>query len=452
MSFPRYPEYKDSGVEWLGTVPVHWDLVPLKQVITRIESGTSVNAIDTPAGDGELGVLKTSCVYHGHFDADENKAVIPDEYDRVACPVTAGTLVVSRMNTPDLVGAAGVVHVSHENLFLPDRLWQVHFDGADPNFVHHWTHTPAYRAQVEMACAGTSSSMQNLGQDQFRCFVIPRPSYSEQTAIATFLDRETSKIDALVAEQEKLIALLQEKRQAVISHAVTKGLDPNVPMKDSGVEWLGEVPGHWEVKRLKQLCDEPLKYGANEAAELDDPSLPRFVRITDVTESGALRDETFRSLPREIAEPFLLREGDVLLARSGGTVGKSFMYQRHWGEACFAGYLIRVRLSQRLCVPQWLNYFCRTDSYWGYVLGSQIQSTIQNVSAEKYANMFLPVPSIEEQQLVIAFLDQATSKIDDLVTEARTAITLLQERRTALISAAVTGQIDVRSIASREVA
>ena len=221
---PNVP-MKDSGVEWLGEVPGHWDLAPLKQVITRIESGTSVNAIDTPAGIGELGVLKTSCVYHGHFDADENKAVIPDEYDRVACPVTAGTLIVSRMNTPDLVGAAGVVHASHENLFLPDRLWQVHFDGAHPDFVHHWTHTPPYRAQVEMACAGTSSSMQNLGQDQFRGFVIPRPPLSEQTAIATFLDRETTKLDTLMAEARTAITLLQERRTALISAAVTGQID-----------------------------------------------------------------------------------------------------------------------------------------------------------------------------------------------------------------------------------
>ena len=225
MSFPKYPRYKDSGVHWLGEVPEHWTVSPLKKVISRIESGTSVNAIDTPAGHEELGVLKTSCVYRGFFDAEENKAVVPEEYDRVACPVTAGTLIVSRMNTPELVGAAGVVHTSYKNLFLPDRLWQVHFVSAIPDFVHHWTRTPSYRAQVEMACAGTSSSMQNLGQDEFRCFVLALPPPEEQTAIATFLDRETAKLDTLMTEAHTAITLLQERRTALISAAVTGQID-----------------------------------------------------------------------------------------------------------------------------------------------------------------------------------------------------------------------------------
>ncbi|MDD2177715.1 restriction endonuclease subunit S [Acidovorax sp. D2M1] len=450
MSFPRYPDYKDSGVAWLGLVPEHWIVIPLKRDIEFVTSGARGWA-ENYADDGDLflriGNLTRDSI---RLDlSDTQRVVVPDGAEVDRTQVQAGDILFS---ITAYLGSVAVVPAGLGRAFVSQHVALVR-----PSKKHCLSEWLAYVAisyvgKTHLETTGYGGTKVQLSLADVTSLPIIVPPIDEQQAIATFLDRETAKIDALVAEQEKLIALLQEKRQAVISHAVTKGLDPSVPMKDSGVEWLGEVPGHWEVKRLKQLCDEPLKYGANEAAELDDPSLPRFVRITDVTESGALRDETFRSLPREIAEPFLLREGDVLLARSGGTVGKSFMYQRHWGEACFAGYLIRVRLSQRLCVPQWLNYFCRTDSYWGYVLGSQIQSTIQNVSAEKYANMFLPVPSIEEQQLVIAFLDQATSKIDDLVTEARTAITLLQERRTALISAAVTGQIDVRSIASREVA
>lgn len=214
MSLPKYPEYKDSGVAWLGEVPTHWEAVSLKRVIEAIESGVSVNSIDTPAAEGELGVLKTSCVYRGEFDHAENKAVVAGEHDRLACPVRGGTVIVSRMNTPDLVGAAGMARQSHKNLFLPDRLWQIHFRGAVPAYVHFWCQTPSYRAQVQSACAGTSSSMQNLSQDEFRSFILPSPPLPEQTAIATFLDRETAKIDGLIAEQEKLIALLKERRSA----------------------------------------------------------------------------------------------------------------------------------------------------------------------------------------------------------------------------------------------
>jgi type I restriction enzyme S subunit len=154
MSFPRYHSYRESGVEWLGDVPAHWAVVPFKHVIQRIESGTSVNAVDTPAANGERGVLKTSCVYSGEFNAAENKAILPEEYDRASCPVRAGTLIVSRMNTPDLVGAAGLVRAEAEELYLPDRLWQLHIKNCEPAFVHFWTATAAYRSQVSNVLLG----------------------------------------------------------------------------------------------------------------------------------------------------------------------------------------------------------------------------------------------------------------------------------------------------------
>ena len=137
MSLPRHGEYKDSGVAWFDKVPTHWEPSVLKRIVSRVESGVSVNAVDEPADANTFGVLKTSCVYGGQFDPRENKAVLPDEVDRVACPVIAGALIVSRMNTPALVGAAGLVLNSDENLYLPDRLWQVHFSGAEPKFIHY---------------------------------------------------------------------------------------------------------------------------------------------------------------------------------------------------------------------------------------------------------------------------------------------------------------------------
>ena len=221
---PRAP-MKPSGVEWLGDVPEHWEVVPLKHVITQIESGVSVNASDQPASETELGVLKTSCVYTGQFDANENKAVIETEIDRVACPLKAGTLIVSRMNAPELVGAAGLVKVAPQNIFLPDRLWQVSFFSAIPAFVHYWTQSVYYRTQIRVVCAGTSSSMQNLGQDQFRSFSFPNPPIDEQTQIAAFLDTETAKFDTLTTEAQRAIALLQERRTALISAAVTGQID-----------------------------------------------------------------------------------------------------------------------------------------------------------------------------------------------------------------------------------
>jgi type I restriction enzyme S subunit len=222
-----YPDVpmKDLGIEWLGQVPDHWSVGPVKRVIQAVESGTSVNAADEPADEGSLGVLKTSCVYTGNFRPEENKTVVDEERGRVSCPLKAGALIVSRMNTPDLVGAAGFVQFAPENIFLPDRLWQIVMKDCDGRFIHFWTRTANYRAQVEAACTGTSSSMKNLGQDQFGMFSFAVPPLSEQTAIVTYLDSEVGKLDTLTAEAQKAISLLQERRSALISAAVTGQID-----------------------------------------------------------------------------------------------------------------------------------------------------------------------------------------------------------------------------------
>ena len=216
---------KDSGIEWLGEVPRHWDVKPLKHGISFIESGVSVNAIDVPATGDEIGVLKTSAVYTGQFRSEENKAIVQEERERASCPVKAGCLIVSRMNTPDLVGAAGLVMQDAPNLFLPDRLWQVHLGALMPTFAHLWTQSRSYRAQVQLACAGTSSSMQNLSLDEFKSFICPFPPLTEQAALAEQVAETLMNYDNLMAEAQAAIALLQERRAALISATVTGKID-----------------------------------------------------------------------------------------------------------------------------------------------------------------------------------------------------------------------------------
>lgn len=211
----------------IGSVPIHWSVSRLKWGITKIESGTSVNAHDIPVkGTDEVGVLKTSCVYTGEFDPSKNKKVNVEDLHRVACPVQANTLIVSRMNTPQLVGAAGYAVRNEPNIYLPDRLWQVYFhESWEARFVHFWTQTRLYRAQVEAVCMGTSSSMQNIGQDDLRNFILHLPPKEEQREIVDYLKTATSDIDAAIADAREAIALSQERRAAVISAAVTGKID-----------------------------------------------------------------------------------------------------------------------------------------------------------------------------------------------------------------------------------
>jgi type I restriction enzyme S subunit len=213
---------------------------------------------------------------------------------------------------------------------------------------------------------------------------------------------------------------------------------PYPAYRHSGVEWLGRIPAHWEAKRLKFVAATPLAYGANESAETNDANLPRFIRITDIKSDGSLHDDTFRSLPEEVARPFLLKDGDLLLARSGATVGKTFMYRPSWGRACHAGYLIRCRVNRAAAIPEFVSYFATSAQYWGWLSSVFIQATIQNVSAEKYANLWLPTPPLPEQTAITEFLDRHTGEIDALVKKKERLIELLQEKRTALISHAVT--------------
>ena len=209
--------------------------------------------------------------------------------------------------------------------------------------------------------------------------------------------------------------------------------------KDSGVEWLGEIPREWIPIRLKHLLLESLVYGANEAAEDDNPKNPRYIRITDMNSDGSLDSDTFRSLPMHVAENYLLKDGDILLARSGATVGKSFYYKSDFGICCFAGYLIRARPNKTKLSGKFAYWFFQSDSYWKYVAGSQIKATIQNVSAEKYGYLYLSLPKkIEEQTQISNFLDHETAKIDSLIEKQQQLIQLLKEKRQAVISHAVT--------------
>ncbi len=267
------------------------------------------------------------------------------------------------------------------------------------------------------------------------------PEISAQRLIANYLDRETARIDGLIAEKERMLALLEEKRTALISSVVTRGLDPSTPLKPSGQEWLGDIPVNWKLWRLKHLASEPLSYGANEAALEDNPEWPRFVRITDIAVDGSLRDETFKSLSPEIAEPFLLNDGDLLFARSGATVGKSFIYRPSWGIACFAGYLIRFRCDVRKALPDYLNLYAQSAAYWHQVLTGTIQATIQNFSAEKYADIFVPLPPLKTQQEIVDSMAKEQARFNGLTTQISSSLTLMRERRTALITAAVSGQI-----------
>lgn len=275
----------------------------------------------------------------------------------------------------------------------------------------------------------------------------PVPPLDEQTAIARYLGHVDERISRYISAYERLINLLEEQRQAVIQCAVTLGLDPNVRLKPSGVEWLGEIPTHWKVMRLRYLLKKKLTYGANSAAEYTNPDWPRYLRITDFNRNGALKDNTFRSLPPEMAKDHLVQPEDILLARSGATVGKSFLVPADVGQACYAGYLIRACPNPALIQSYFLFTFTQSNSFASWKNSTFILSTIQNISAEKYANLDVPCPPLSEQAQIIRYIKKETTDISATINCTLREIELLKEYRTRLIADVVTGKLDVREAA-----
>lgn len=272
---------------------------------------------------------------------------------------------------------------------------------------------------------------------------IPLLDKLEQTAIANYLDRKTAEIDELIAQKERLIELYEEEKTAIINQAVTKGIDPDVRLKDSSIDWLGEIPEGWEVKKLKYVLSDRLKYGANESALFDNRDDPRYIRITDFGNDGKLREDTYKSLPIETAEEYLLQNGDILFARSGATVGKTFQFKNYNEMACFAGYLIKASPNQNIIASDFLYFFTKSSIYERWKEGIFNQSTIQNIGADKYAYLDIPLPSIQAQTAIVHHIETETTRINAKIAKTKKIIALQKEYRTALISEVVTGKIKV---------
>lgn len=290
-----------------------------------------------------------------------------------------------------------------------------------------------------------SAAQPGLSVGSIKNLEVNVPHYGLQVKIRKYIDKKTKIFESVIKQKEKLIKLLEQQRQSIITEAVAKGLNPNVKMKDSGVEWIGEIPEHWDTKKVKYLIQEKLSYGANESAELDDENLPRYIRITDIDERGKLKRETFKSLSLEIAQNYIVKKHDILLARSGATVGKSYIHKED-KEASYAGYLIRLR-AKTLSVAEYIYYFTNSSLYKQWINSNLIQATIQNVSAEKYANLPIPISNNEDEiNSILSHIKCKEVELLKAMDKLKEQISKLKEYRQSLIYEAVTGEIDVRDM------
>ena len=441
MSFPRYPRYKDSGVQWLGEVPAHWEMTPLKHLADFVNGDAFKPADWAKSG---IPIIRIQNLNGGedfnYFDGTVEERYLVREGDLLfGWSGNRGT------SFGPFVWRKDGIYALNQHIFRVVPFW---IDKSDLYWV-----LKAVTAHVEDQAHGIIG-MVHVTKGDLGTIKVPVPAPDEQTAIAKFLDRETAKIDALVAEQEKLIALLQEKRQAVISYAVTKGLDPNVPMKDSGVEWLGEVPGHWEIKRIKHLV-VALEQGWSPQCEGFPVQSDEEWGVLKVgcVNGGVFRPEENKALPPEL-EPIpdlSLAAGDLLISRANTRelVGGAAVALQGYPRLMLCDKLYRIRLHPDTCEPRFLALYLGTPQIRGQIelSATGASNSMLNIGQSTILELDVVVPPLDEQQTILNTISAQSAKAGALVAQARTAITLLQERRTALISAAVTGQIDVRGLA-----
>lgn len=442
MSFLRYERYKDSGVEWLGEVPEHWKVKRLGFLCEKIGSGKTPLGGSTTYTDSGILFIRSQNVYDEGLKIDD-VVFITEQADSEM----SNSRVVSGDILLNITGASlgrsclvpnnfGPANVNQHVCII--RLKEINFK----SYLAMVMKSSFFKMQIDAIQNG--AAREGLNFEQISKLSLVLPPIEEQSKIATFLDRETAKIDELIAEQQRLIELLKEKRQAVISHAVTKGLNPNAPMKDSGVEWLREVPEHWELSKLKHFANF---IGGG------TPSRDNLAYW-----NGNIPWISPKDMKNEIlygAEEYITEEGLKNSSSSLVSSGRALMVVRSGilkHTIPVAINKVPVALNQDMKALDFADDSCLSSFFLRWVQGLNIVlltawakqgATVESIEQAYLAETVVPLPPIEEQKTIVAFLDRETAKFDELCMESEQAITLLQERRITLISDAVTGKINV---------
>lgn len=435
MSLPRYPEYKDSGVEWLGDVPAHWCVRRLGHFFA--ERREKVSDKDFPP----LSVTKNGIV------PQLDTAAKTDDGDNRKL-VRAGDFVINSRS--DRKGSSGASELDGSVSLINTVLRPT--GGIATRFAHHLFRSVPFQEEYYRFGKGIVADLWSTNYSEMRNMFVVVPEIGEQGVLCDFLDRETARIDALIAEQEKLLALLAEKRQATISHAVTRGLDPNVPMKHSGIDWLGEVPAHWQIVPFRYCVDFQEGPGIMAADFLED-GVP-LLRVSGVQGTWATLDGCNYLDPKRVEERwqhFRVEQGDLLISASASMGTVTEVGPEVAGSIPYTG-IIRLRGIPGVMVKAYIRNLVVSGQFLTQVDLLKAGATIQHFGPTHLSQMVVAKPPVEEQIRIAAHLDVSLCKLSELEEKAGKAIELLRERRTALISAAVTGQIDVRNVVGERVA
>ncbi len=423
-----YPAYKPSPVAWLEEVPVHWEVRRLKYLATVNDEALA----ESTDPDVEIAYVDIGNVDSVEGITGGEELVFEDAPSRARRIVRQGDVIISTVRT--YLRAIARIEAADANIIVSTGFAVIRPRHLDDGFIAYALRAPYFVERVVAHSVGVSYPAINASD--LACLDIAFPPFAEQRAIAAYLDRETSKIDALVAKKERLIELLQEKRIALISRAVTRGLDPDAPMKESGVDWLGEIPAHWGVKQLKHLADF-INGAAFKPSEWRSVGTP-IIRIQNLN-GGVDFNHTTRTLPVK----YSAQRGDLLFGWSGnrGTSFGPFLWWRD-GEHYVNQHIFKV--IPLGVTKEWFYWALRAVTFHVEQQAHGIIGMV-HITRDELGSIYIPLlPDISEQAAIAEFLEQETAKLDALVNKVSEAIERLQELRAAIISAAVTGRIDVR--------
>ena len=417
---------KDSGIEWIGEIPEGWEVGQIGQLYS--ERRTKVSDKDYPplsvTMKGILPQLSTAAKTDAH---DDRKLVCKGDFAINSRSDRRGSCGISEQD-----GSISLI-----NIVLQPR------GEMNPGYYNWLFHTSMFADEFYKWGHGIVDDLWTTGWSDMKKIGVPVPSKCEQKQLAEHLNFECSNIDTILSKTRSSIEEYKKLKQAVITQAVTKGVRGERKMKDSGVECIGKIPTTYSICKLKYLLKNPLKYGANESGIPYSDSLPRYIRITDITPDGNLKYTGKLSLSEESAKDYILEDGHILFARSGATVGKTFIYYQSYGRSAYAGYLIKASLNNKVS-PKFVYYYTCSSLYEIWKNSIFIQSTIQNIGADRYANLPVPVPkTLQEQEEIADYLDAKCAEIDKLIAKKEQLVKELECYKKSLIYEVVTGKREV---------
>lgn len=442
MQYEKYQQYRDSGVEWIGEVPGHWSISKLKYM-SVYRNGYAFKS-DDYVEDG-IPIIRIGDIKE-EINLDSTKK-IPIEF----LPEVKSFLIKKWDILIALTGATigkSCIYNIDDIALLNQRVGAITAK-ENQKYLYYYISSDIFKKYVTLLCDG--GAQENIGKNEIGSLAIPQFSYGEQTQIANFLDQKTAEIDSLIADKEKLISLLEEQRQAIITEAVTKGLDPNVKMKDSGVEWIGEIPDEWDVKRLKDSCI--INPNKSELKVNDDIEVT-FLPMENIISSGVIDTSITKNISEVYSGYTYFREEDIIVAKvtpcfENGNISIAYGLSNGIG---FGTTELHVLRSKDKFDNRFIFYVLQSNRFKLEGIASMYGvAGLKRIPTEFVQNFKFAVPAIEEQKEIANFIDKKIKEISQIKNEIVLQINKLKEYRQSLIFEAVTGKIDVRNVAAEKI-